>query len=454
MGTAIVGRYVLMGPIGYGGVSVVYHAIDTLRGERTAVKLLATEYASDEQARTRVHNEALIARRLRHPSVPRVFGFGDAPLPDGRIVPYVAMELLHGTILSGRLAGGALPWREAIGVAATVADVLAIAHRRGVVHRDLTPENIMVTASGPKIIDFGESVMFAGVSVDARDDSVQRRRVSGGDRPADDVYALGVLLYQMLTGRSPYPDAGPEPQLHAGRLRRMAPTPVLLVPGLPQAAAEICRACMTKRPDDRPDSARVALGLWSLLIAPADPSGAWRRDPAANAPASPSVFDIPVSADGLPTVPASGAAPHLPESGVAATLPGTPASGGPPELAALPGVPASGLAADVPGFGVAAALPGVPASGLAADVPGFGVAAALPGVPHEDLACPTPNAAGPVPDGHPRATERPAPSPAPRGRHSPPEPGGPARRGRPAVWALHPSGAAGGRSTPYSTASG
>jgi serine/threonine-protein kinase len=205
--------------------------------------------------------------------VPKVYDFGDAPLPDGTIVPYVVMELLSGVALTGRLAGGGpMPWREAVTAAATVADVLAVAHRRGVVHRDLTADNIMMTSTGLKIIDFG-----LATTVDAEERprllrSTQRRRptiprhpVTSAHLPADDVYALGVLLYQMLTGQSPYPSATPSTYLAAGRLRSVAPTPVLTVPGLPPRLAEICRACMAKRPHERPASSDVALDLWAMV---------------------------------------------------------------------------------------------------------------------------------------------------------------------------------------------
>jgi serine/threonine-protein kinase len=279
MGTAIVRRYVLIGPIGYGGVSVVYQAIDTQRGEHSAVKLLAPAFADDSHARRKVHTEALIINRLRHPSVPKVFGFGDASLPDGRSLPYLAMELLSGTVLAGRLAGGALPWREAVAIAATIADVLVTAHRRGVVHRDLNPANIMMTASGPKIIDFGEATTIESTATLAEATAIPRRQVSGAGTPADDVYAFGVLLYQMLTGGSPYPSAGPGALLHAARLRHIAPTPVLAVPGLPRALAEICRACMAKRPALRPDARGVALALWSLLAAPDEELLSWWQRP-------------------------------------------------------------------------------------------------------------------------------------------------------------------------------
>jgi serine/threonine protein kinase len=337
MGTAIVGRYVLLGPIGYGGVSVVYQAIDTVRAERTAIKLLAPAFAGDQFARTKVHQEAVITERLRHPSVPKVYGFGDAWLPDGSVVPYVAMELLSGSVLAGRLAGGALPWREAVAVAATVADVLAIAHRRGVVHRDLTPANIMMTTSGPKIIDFGEATTVEPTSMMARAKvPLPIRVVSSAASPADDVYALGVVLYQMLTGRSPYP-GGPDADVAAARLRHMAPTPVLLVPDLPRAVAEVCRSCMTKRPEQRPDSHSVAVALWSLL-APATgyASGAeypfswWRRQDARPAAAARLPGPPPVP-DGQPPVYQTGVARP-----VAHRAPAPPRRRPPPRHAAVP----------------------------------------------------------------------------------------------------------------------
>jgi serine/threonine-protein kinase len=286
MGTAILRRYVLLGPIGHGGVSVVYHAVDSLSPRPLAIKLLALPLLDNAKARDNVRREALITQRLRHPSVPKVYDFGDAPLPDGTIVPYVVMELLTGVALAGRLAGGGpLPWREAVSAAATVADVLAVAHRRGVVHRDLTADNIMMTSSGLKIIDFGLATMMDEAPrwdrprvlrpTLRRHPTIPRHTVTSAHLPADDVYALGVLLYQMLTGQSPYPSATPSTYLAAGRVRSLAPTPVLAVPGLPPRLADITRACMTKRPQDRPASQDVALALWGIVAPepPREPAG-------------------------------------------------------------------------------------------------------------------------------------------------------------------------------------
>jgi len=231
MGTTILRRYVLLGPIARGGVSTVYHGFDSHSARPLAVKVITPTHA-DAAGR-----EAAITERLRHPSVPRVYDHGAAPLPDGSVAPYVVLELLHGVALAGRLVGGPLPWPEAVRIAATVADVLAVAHRRGVVHRDVSARNVMLTPAGVKMIDFG----LAGP-------------VGAPGLPADDVFALGALLLQMLTGHAAQPGS------------RAAPAPVLAVPGLPRPVAELCRATMSRAAADRPVSADVAIRLWSSIM--------------------------------------------------------------------------------------------------------------------------------------------------------------------------------------------
>ena len=235
--------------------------------------MLAPSLADDPRAREHVRREALITDRLRHPSVPRVFEYGEAPLPDGSVVPYVVLELLAGVPLTERLSRGRLEWPEAVRIAATAGDVLAVAHRRGVVHRDLTARNVMVTSAGIKIIDFGlaTAALRSGdtgarpILVRRRDRGLPAHPKTAFARPSDDVYTLGVLLYEMLTGRSPYPPAIAATIVAAGRVGHLAPTPVLAIAGLPPPLRDLVRACMAKRPEDRPRSADVALDLWQML---------------------------------------------------------------------------------------------------------------------------------------------------------------------------------------------
>jgi serine/threonine-protein kinase len=272
MGTAIVGRYIILRPIGHGGVSVVYEAVDAVSPRSLAVKVLSSALSDEGRAKDNVRREALITQRLRHPSVPRIYEFGDMRLPDGGSTSYLVMELLSGVSVADRLTDGPMPWEEAVRVAATVADVLAVAHRRGFVHRDLTVENIMLTRDGVKIIDFGLATTVDRPRTDRRPrltrTTVPRRPVvpahpvTSAAQPADDVYALGVLLYQMLTARSPYPG-----RLELPHARHMAPTPVLTVAGLPREVADMCRSCMNKRTADRPSSRDAAFALWGMLPA-------------------------------------------------------------------------------------------------------------------------------------------------------------------------------------------
>ncbi|GIF89289.1 serine/threonine-protein kinase [Catellatospora chokoriensis] len=246
IGTALAGRYVLTRPLARGGVSTVYQAVDATAGRRLAVKVVDDRYSG------LIRHEAAMTDRLRHPHVPKVLDVGVETGPDGRDIGYLALELLKGEALTSVLLGGPLPWAGAVRVAATAADVLAVAHRRGVVHRDLTPGNVMITTTGPKVVDFGlaELIVSTGMPLYAN--------------PSDDVYALGALLYQALTGKSPYAGHNRSPQ-GTTALRRLAPTPVLAVPGLPQAVSDLCRACMDKNSLARPSAREASLRLWTIV---------------------------------------------------------------------------------------------------------------------------------------------------------------------------------------------
>jgi serine/threonine-protein kinase len=260
LGRTVLDRFLLVKPLARGGVSLVYEAVDTSRMQPAAVKVLSPELARNRRHWQAARQEPLIMERLRHPTVPMVYDYGNAFVGGAAEVPCMAMELLTGAPLTGLLAShGPMPWRSAVEVAAMIAEMLAVAHRRGIVHRDLTPDNVMFTTEGVKIIDFG----LASLRPESTRMSRWLRPDAGGNEchPPHDVYALGVLLCQMLTGRSPYPGGGP--------MLRPAATPVLNVPGIPRSVADLCRWCMAKRPGDRPTSATVALALWAELL-PAD----------------------------------------------------------------------------------------------------------------------------------------------------------------------------------------
>jgi serine/threonine-protein kinase len=235
IGTTLAGRFVLTKPLARGGVSTVYQAVDAQAGRRLAVKVVDELYAG------LIQHEAAMTQLLRHPHVPKIYGVGMATVPrTGREFGYLAMELLRGEALTTTLTHrGPLPWPHALRVAGTAADVLAVAHRRGVVHRDLTPANVMLTPRGTKVVDFGLAEVIGGSTPTSA-------------KPTDDVYSLGTLLVETLTGR-------------ARRSRRLDPAPVIGVPGVPPAVAELCRACMAKNAASRPSAREAALAIWALV---------------------------------------------------------------------------------------------------------------------------------------------------------------------------------------------
>jgi hypothetical protein len=264
-------RYRLIERLGTGGMSVVWRAHDEVLGRAVAVKMLSPQLADDSTFRDRLRQEALAAARLCHPHITGIFDFGESPLDEHLTVPYVVMELNDGESVSARLhRQGSFPWREAVIIGAEVASALAAAHARGVVHRDVTPANIMLTGAGAKVVDFGISALI-GQRDAAADGSLlgtpaylAPERLNGSPvSPATDVYALGLLLYRTLTGRFPWPAANTTEALRAHLFADPEPVPPL--PGLPPEVSDLCLRCLAKRPERRPTAAEVAEALSALV---------------------------------------------------------------------------------------------------------------------------------------------------------------------------------------------
>ncbi|MEU4621795.1 protein kinase [Actinoplanes sp. NPDC023801] len=263
----LAGRYRLVEKLGTGGMSVVWRGYDEILGRDVAVKVLSPRLAEDRTFRDRLRQEALAAARLCHPHITGIHDFGEAPISDRLTVPYVVMELNDGESIGARLGRqGSLDWREAVMIAAEIASALATAHARGLVHRDITPANVMLTGSGAKIVDFGISAVV-GQRDAAADGSLlgtpaylAPERLSGAVvSPATDVYGLGLLLYRALTGRMPWPAANTAEALRAHLYADPDPIPELA--GMPAAVADLCLRCLAKQPPDRPDAAEVARAL-------------------------------------------------------------------------------------------------------------------------------------------------------------------------------------------------
>ncbi|MBO3740060.1 serine/threonine-protein kinase [Actinoplanes flavus] len=295
----LAGRYRLIEKLGTGGMSVVWRGYDEILGRDVAVKVLEPGLAEDRTFRDRLRQEALAAARLCHPHITGIHDFGEAPISDRLTVPYVVMELNDGESFGSRLGRqGALEWREAVMIVTEVASALATAHARGVVHRDVTPANVMLTGAGAKIVDFGISAVV-GQRDAAPDGSLlgtpaylAPERLGGSSvSPATDVYALGLLLYRGLTGRMPWPAENTTEALRAHLYADPEPIPDL--PGMPAVVTELCLRCLAKSPTDRPAAAEVARGLAATVgLRPIIPPLRRGERPAARA-----VATVPVARD-------------------------------------------------------------------------------------------------------------------------------------------------------------
>ncbi|MGI5246712.1 protein kinase domain-containing protein [Dactylosporangium sp. CA-139066] len=259
VGRLLSGRYELRSVIGRGGMAEVWLAVDGRLGRSVAVKMLHAEGVADPSLPERFEREAHTAARLSHPNIVAVYDVG---VDDG--TPYLVMELIQGHSLADELAAGPLDPRRAVHIAEQVCDALAAAHDAGVIHRDVKPANILIGDEGQvKVCDFGIArvtdraltALTAPATVIGTSSYMAPEQVLG--EPADarsDLYALGCVLYAMLTGRPPF--VADSPVQTAWQQVHQPPVPVaVLRPGLPPQLAGLVGALLAKRPADRPASA-------------------------------------------------------------------------------------------------------------------------------------------------------------------------------------------------------
>ncbi|MFG1896604.1 serine/threonine-protein kinase [Micromonospora zamorensis] len=281
----LAGCYRLLERLGSGGMSAVHRAYDEVLERDVAVKVLV---ATDHNARQRIRGEAKAAARLSHPHVTSVYDFGESSV-DGAQVPFVVMEMLGGHTLEQRLAAGPLPPRAGLRVCAQVASALAAAHGQDLVHRDIKPGNVMLTPTGAKVLDFGiaaaageSEIDFEGRLLGTPAYLAPERLEAGEVLPACDVYALGLLLHRVLTGRLPWPAEAQTGMLRAHT--HVEPDPLPRVDGVPPEVHRLYRWCLARDPADRPpavEATRILLAAAaSAATAVADAAGA--VDPAAD----------------------------------------------------------------------------------------------------------------------------------------------------------------------------
>lgn len=212
---ALFGDYELLEEIGRGGMGVVYRARQRSLGRIVAVKMLLRRELASASDLARFQSEAEAAARLDHPGIVSVFEVGEL---EG--YPFYSMQYVEGTTLARRLAAGPIPARETATIMAQVAEAVHVAHSRGVLHRDLKPSNILIDLDGfPRVSDFGlakrleadASVTYTGAILGTPCYmSPEQAAGSRGDvGPASDVWSLGAILYQMLTGRPPFQGSSP-----------------------------------------------------------------------------------------------------------------------------------------------------------------------------------------------------------------------------------------------------
>ena len=269
-------QYEIVEPLGSGGMGEVYRAHDSRLGRDVALKVMSAHIASDPDMRRRFETEARAVAALSHPSIMSIH---ELAVVDG--VPVAVMELLEGETLRSRLKHGALPWRDSVRIAAAVAEGLAAAHVRGVIHRDLKPENIFLTSdSGVKILDFGLALqrLDSPLSPDSPTMPVTAANVVMGTfgymspeqvtgqrvDARSDIFSLGCVLYEMLTGRALF--AGGTPQEVIARLMyETGPDLSAFNPLLPNELRPLLLRCLDRVASRRFESASdLALALRAL----------------------------------------------------------------------------------------------------------------------------------------------------------------------------------------------
>jgi serine/threonine-protein kinase len=299
-------RYTRLHRIATGGMGEVWLAHDEVLHRDVAVKYLKREYADDEGARTRFLHEARNAAGLQHPGIATVYDFGESELKDD--VPFLVMEYVDGQTLSDLLAGGRrLDPERAREIVAQAASALAEAHAAGVVHRDIKPGNIMITADGTvKITDFGIARAADGMTLTetgqilGTPSYISPEQAQGQPATtASDVYALGVVLFECLTGRRPF-HADTPVAIALAHVREPVPD---LPEDVPESLAAVVRRALAKHPEERyPEAGAFADALATtgpqdtlVLTGPvtavpeAAPTGrptGWRRIPRERWPAA------------------------------------------------------------------------------------------------------------------------------------------------------------------------
>ncbi len=315
-----IGRYEIKGRLGRGGMATVYRGYDPRFGREVAVKVLPLDMVDDAQFRARFEREAHAIAALEHPCIVPVYDFAE---DNGQ--PFIVMRLMKGGSLAERLKEGALSLVDASRILERIAQALDAAHQRGIIHRDLKPGNILFDEyDNAYLSDFGIAHIagagstLTGTGVIGTPAYMSPEQVQGSGAPLDarsDVYALGIILYQMLSGQTPFQADTPARVMMAHILEQ--PEPILdRRPDLPPECDAIFGKALAKDPEERFDSAgELAAAFKALVLSEAPtpqsrPTAPTYEAPTRTArshPASPSIPSPPITP---PAAPLSEGAPR------------------------------------------------------------------------------------------------------------------------------------------------
>ncbi len=262
VGKRLDGRYEIIEIIGVGGMAVVYKAFDNIENKIVAVKILKDEYISNEDFRRRFKNESKAIAVLSHPNIVKVFdvSYGD-------ILQYIVMEYVDGITLKEYIEQqGVIDTREAVYFVTQILRALQHAHDKGIVHRDIKPQNIMLISDGTiKVTDFGIARMSRSETRTMTGEAIgsihyiSPEQVKGGVTDAKaDIYSVGVVLYEMLTGRLPF-DSDNTAQLILMQIQKNPVMPRRINPNIPVGLEQIIIRAMQKNQSDRYQSASEML---------------------------------------------------------------------------------------------------------------------------------------------------------------------------------------------------
>lgn len=276
IGKIIGNRYEILEEVGLGGMATVYKAKDHVLNRLVAVKVLKDEFTTDTDFIKRFNTEAQAAASLSHPNIVSIYDVGHE---DENNLYYIVMELVQGKTLKEIInSEGVLSWKWAVNIAMQIASALELAHKNGIVHRDIKPHNIIITEDGiAKVTDFGIAKAVSNSTITAFGTTIgsvhyfSPEQAKGGFTDAkSDLYSLGVVMYEMLTGEVPF-DADTPVSVALKHMQEEAKEPIELNPEIPTAVNQIVVKAMQKEPTARYQNATEM--LHDLGKALKDPEG-------------------------------------------------------------------------------------------------------------------------------------------------------------------------------------